>query len=299
MTTPITGNGPGVYVPQPQVGAQRYGLFSAANGPFPFPPHAEISGVEYEAMHCGDGYLWPPASCAPPGTAKTFDACNPFVWGSPFTMLATYEVSAIGRTEEQMRATAETRLRDNQQTLAEQMLWGGRTTAPVMADLFSVAVSSNAVSAMQDVTPTPGTAVPLTEGVGLLEEFLAQYPYRGILHARPKVSSFATERLQSVPDGKPGAAGTKYLSPMGNVWSFGRGYSGNKPDDAGTVPAAGTAYIAATGPVTFWNDPTIHTNPPYRSMDRSSNTVFVLSEQSWAGAIECVIGYVLVTLTEE
>lgn len=298
MVTPITGNGPGVYVDQPQVGAQRYGLLSAADGPYPLPPHAAISGVEYEAMHCGDGYLWPPASCAPPATAKVFDACNPMVWGSPFTLQATYQVSAIGRTEEQMRRTAETRLRDNQQALAEQMFWGGRTVAPTMPDLLNVAVTSGAITAMTDVTTTPGTPESFTAGVGLLEDFLAQYPYRGILHARPRVSSFAAERLQSVPDGKPGAAGTKYLSPMGNVWSFGRGYSGNKPDDA-TVPAAGSAYIVATGPVTFWNDPNINTNPPFRSMDRSSNTVYVLSEQAWVGAIECVIGYVLVSLTQE
>jgi len=294
MTTPITGLGPGVVVGQPQVGAQRYGLFSASNGPLDMPPHGEISGVTYEAEHCGDGFLWVPASLNAPGQSKTFDGCNPFPYGIPFTVGATYHTSAIGRSEADMERLVRIRHADNQQAIVEQMFWGGRTVAPLMADLLT-----GAGITMQDVTPTPGTACPIEMGIGLLENYLATYPYRGVLHAQPIVSPFATERLLSVPDGKPGAAGTKYLSPMGNVWSYGRGYSGNKPDNAATVPVAGTAYIVATGPVSLWRDPTVYVNPPLRSMNRSTNEVFVLAEQAWAGTIECLIGYVLVNLTGE
>lgn len=292
MTTPITGTGPGVYVPQPQVGAQRYGLFSAANGPMDLPEHAAVSGVVYEALHCGNGFIWPGASCNPPGTSKTFNGCNPFPYGTPFTVGGTYHTSAIGRPEDEMRRNAVLRLTDNQQQLVEQMLWGGNAS-PAMADLFT---SSGIV--MQDVTPTPGTAVSPTQGVGLLEDYISQYPYRGILHARPSVASYATKRLLSIPDGKPGAAGTKYVSPMGNLWSYGRGYSGNKPTDA-SVPVAGTAYIAVTGPVTLWRDPEIYVNPPLRSMNRSTNEVYVLAEQAWAGTVECMIGFVLISLATE
>jgi hypothetical protein len=168
MTTPITGLGPGVYVPQPPVGAQRYGLFSAANGPLDMPPHGEISGVTYEAEHCGDGFLWPGASCTPPAQSKTFDGCNPFPYGTPFTVGATYHTSAIGRDEAAMERNVRVRHADNAQAIVEQMFWGGRTVAPLMTDLLAASGIT-----MQDVTPTPGTACPIEMGIGLLENYLA------------------------------------------------------------------------------------------------------------------------------
>lgn len=296
-TPPITGIGAGVQVDQPQVGAQRYGLFSAADGPFDMPDHGEIAGISYESLHLGNGFLWPGASCNAPGAAKTFGACNGWVYGAPFTVAASYQVGAFGRTEEEMRRNAAIRMRDNAQSLVEQMFWGGTTAAPVLSDVLTQADAA-AAPTMVDLTPVPGTAVPIEQGVSLAEDYVAQLPYRGVLHARPTVSPYATERLLSVPDGKPGAAGTRYVSPMGNVWSYGRGYSGKNPK-TGAAPAAGNAYIVVTGAVGLWRDPQVYVNPPFRSMDRSGNQVLVLAEQAWVATVEGVIGYVLVSLTGE
>lgn len=287
----ITGTGVGVVVPQPSVGNARYGLFAAANGPYDLPRHGDISGVTYEQEHCGQGFLWPGPQCPPPAQSKTFNPCDGFSTGLPFTIAATYQAGAIGHDEATFRQRVLTRLRDDSQRLVEMAFWGGRTAAPTVADVLS-----SQASAPTDVTPVVGTPVSLELGIGLLEEYLATYSYRSVFHARPIVSPFATERRLSLPDGKPGAPGTRYLTPMGNVWSFGRGYSGNLPITPFTAPAAGTAYIVATGPVTLHRDPEPMVNPPYRSMDRVANQIMMLAEQVWTANIDCIAGYVLVNL---
>jgi hypothetical protein len=83
---------------------------------------------------------------------------------------------------------------------------------------------------------------------------------------------------------------------MGNVWSFGRGYSGNKPSDNTVAPAAGTAYMVATGAVTVWRDPQVYVNPPERSFDRAGNAWQAIGQQAYAITIDCVAFFVLVEL---
>lgn len=277
----------GVVVDQPAVGSLRYGLLSVANGPLELPAHGALSGLTYEAEHCGDGFLWPAAQCPPLDDEKDFDPGCALGIGVPYTVGATYQAGAIGHTEADLRRRALVRHRDNRQKLVEQEFWGGRTAAPVLTDVLNS-------SGLTITDLTGGTAVSIEDGLAALEEFLADYPYRGILHARPAVSVYATERLLSVPDGKPAGPNTRYVSPMGNFWSFGRGYSGNNPDTA-VAPGAGEAYIVATGTVTNWAGPE-QINPLYRSMDRTTNQVYALVEQPWATAIDCLIGYALVTL---
>lgn len=281
----ITGT-TGVIVPQPAVRPQRYGLFSAANAPLDLPRHAAVSGVTYEAEHCGDGFLWPAAECPALSDLKTFGECGEIAYGAPFTVGATWQSGAFGHSEAEYRRRVQIRLRDNAQFQVERAFWGGRTVAPTLADM----ITSSGIAPTNLAGP-----VSLEAGLALLEDFLATHPYQGIIHARPSVSPYATERLLSVPDGKPGAPETRYRSPMGNVWSFGRGYTGNHPVTA-VAPAAGQAYLVGTGQVSLWRDPTINVNPIFRSMDRTTNQVYGLAEQAWAGAIDCVIGYVLVTL---
>jgi hypothetical protein len=83
---------------------------------------------------------------------------------------------------------------------------------------------------------------------------------------------------------------------MGNVWSFGRGYTGNKPNNDGSAPTAGTAYIVATGPVTVWRNPQVRVVPPERSFDRAANAWQSNGQQAYAIAVDCVAFFVLVGL---
>lgn len=276
-------------VAQPPVGPSRYGLFMPANGPLDMPAHADISGITYEEEHCGAGFLWPAAQCATVPDAKTFPAvCAGLAIGLPFVTAATWQVGPVGRDEAEFTRRTLVRLHDNEQLLVERAFWGGQTAPTAVPDVMA----TSGITPV-DVTPTPGTAVSIELGVGLLEDYLGTYGYQGIIHARPSVAPFATERRLSIATA-PGDTRNRYLDPLGNAWSFGAGYSGNKPDD-GTPPAAGKAYLVGTGAVTLWKG-TEHVNPPLRSMNRTTNQVLVLAERPWIAAIDCLIGYVLVNL---
>lgn len=290
--TPMSGP---VFVDQPPVGNIRYGLLSAANGPFDLPPHGEVGGVTYLQEHCGDAQLLAAASCtgATITAGSTLDPCDGAAVGLPFQVVAGLKAGAFPYDAAEVERRARVRLADNTQFVAEQAFWGGN------ADVRSVLRSPelNGGSGILDVTPTPGTPVTLEYGVGLLEDAMSQYPYPGVLHARPLVLPYLAERMlaPSPVTSTRGAGAAVMRTPMGSAWSFGR-YAGIKPDTDSTAPAVGTAYMVATGPVTVWRDPEVFVNPPERSFDRSGNAWQTTAQQAHAITIDCVAFYVLVGL---
>jgi len=290
--TPMTGP---VYVDQPNVGTIRYGLLAAANGPFPMPDHGDVGGVQYLEEHCGSAHLLAAASCSNPTitAASALDGCDGTAIGLPFQAVAGLKTSAFPYDAAEVERRVRIRLNDNSQYITEQAFWGGN--ADVQPALQRPEL--NGGSGITDVTPTPGTPVTIEYGLGRLEDALAQYSYPGIIHARPLVSPFAAERMLSpTPLQLPkGPTGVQY-TPMGNVWSFGRGYSGNKPDNDATAPAAGTAYMVATGAVTVWRDPRVFVSPPEKTFDRSGNAWQTTAQQANAITVDCVAFYVLIAL---
>lgn len=287
--TPLAGP---VYVDQPLVGTIRYGLWSAATGPLKMPAHGEIGGVQYLEEHCGTAHLWPAASCSPAtlnGGLFPLDTCDGAAIGLPFEVVATLKMGPIPWSEAEIERRVRIRLNDNAQYVTEQAFWGGN------ADVASVVGTSNLGFTNSDITPTPGTPVTIEYGVALLEDFLSQYSYPGVFHARPIVAPYATERLLCVPDKGSMAGSRKYLTPMGNQWSFGRGYAQAHPL-TGTPASAGQAYIQATGLVTVWFDETVYVNPVQRSMDRSANQYQVTAQQAYAVTVDCVAAFVLIEL---
>ena len=297
--TPMAGP---VIVDQPAVGNIRYGLFTAANGPFDMPEHGDIGGVTYVQEHCGNSHLWAAASCTGAtvnGGLLPIDGCDATAVGLPFQNVTTLKIGAVPYDATEVERRARIRLNDNSQYIAEQAFWGG--TADVQPVLQRTEFNGNTNTAnpgILDVTPTPGTAVTLEYGLAKLEDALAAYSYPGIIHARPLVASYAAERsLAPIPvRAAKGAVLLPQLTPMGNVWSFGRGYSGNKPDNDATAPAAGTAYLVATGVTTVWRDPNVYVSPPEKTFDRSGNAWQTVATQAMAITVDCVAFYVLVSL---
>jgi hypothetical protein len=292
--TPMTGP---VYVPQPAVGNIRYGLFTAANGPFTMPDHGDVGGVQYLEEHCGQAHLWAAASCTSPtvnGGALQMDACDGTAVGLPFQVVASLKTGAFPYDAAEVERRARVRLVDNSQYVAEQAFWGG--TADVQPVLQRPEL--NGGSGILDVTPVAGTPVTIEYGVGLLEDALSQYSYPGLIHARPIVTPYLVERqLAPIPTrGSRGQSGVQY-TPMGNVWSFGRGYSGNKPNNDASAPAAGTAYLVATGATTVFRDDKVFVNPPERTFDRVGNAWQTTAQQAYAITVDCVAFFVLVNLT--
>lgn len=288
--TPMTGP---VYVQQPPVGTIRYGLFAAANGPFDMPDHGDVGGVQYLQEHCGQGHLMAAASCGTPTVTLTADVCDSAAIGLPFDVTATLKAGTFPYSAEEVERRVRVRLNDNAQYVAEQAFWGGN--ADVQAVLKRPEL--NGGSGILDVTPTPGTAVTIEYGVGLLENAMAGYSYPGVFHCQPIVSPYLVER-NLAPRAERGTRGSaeKLYTPMGNVWSFGRGYSGNNPNNDASAPAAGTAWIVATGPVTVWRDTKVHVAPPERVFDRSGNAWQTNAQQGYAITIDCVAFSVLVGL---
>lgn len=291
--TPLTG--PAI-VDQPPVGNIRYGLFAAANGPYDMPAHGDIGGVQYVEEHCGSGHLWAAASCTTPtvnGGSLQIDGCDGTAIGLPFQAMASLKIGSVPYNATEVERRVRIRLADNAQYVAENAFWGG--SADVQPALQRPEI--NGGTGILDVTPTPGTPVTIEYGVGLLEDALAQYSYPGIIHARPVVAAYAAERmLAPTPVQAPkGPTGVQF-TPMGNTWSFGRGYSGNKPNNDATAPAAGTAYMVGTGVVSVWRDPTVFVSPPERTFDRSGNAWQTTAQQAYAITIDCVAFFVLIQL---
>lgn len=291
--TPLSGP---VYVDQPATGAIRYGLLTAANGPFPMPDHGDVGGVTYLQEHCGQGHLLAAASCTNPTilASSALDVCDIAAVGLPFQVVAGIKAGAFPYDAAEVERRARVRLNDNAQYVAEQAFWGGNADVqPVLQN-----ANINGGNGILDVTPTAGTAVTLEYGVGLLENALAQYSFPGVFHAQPIVTPFLVER-QMMPLPQRAARGVSGLqfTPMGNVWSFGRGYSGNKPNNDATAPAAGTAYIVATGAVSIFRDDQVFVSPPERTFDRSGNAWQTTAQQAYAITVDCVAFFVLVNLT--
>lgn len=294
--TPMAGP---VIVDQPAVGNIRYGLFTAANGPLDLPRHAAIGGVTYVQEHCGQGHLLAAASCTNPTIPPFIDTCDGQAVGLPFQIEAGLKIGAVPYDAPEVERRARVRLADNAQYVAEQAFWGGNADVqPVLQRWEFNGNTNTAVPGIIDKTPTPGTPVTIEYGLGLLEDALAAYSFPGIIHARPLVAPYAAERsLAPIPiRAAKGSPLLPQLTPMGNVWSFGRGYSGNKPDNDATAPAAGTAYMVATGVTTVWLEPDVHVNPPNKEFDRVGNAWQTTAWQAGAITVDCVAFYVLIEL---
>jgi hypothetical protein len=286
-----------VIVDQPAVGNIRYGLFTAANGPIDLPNKGPLGGVVYEEEHCGQAHLLAAASCTGATIPVSIDACDGVATGLPFQVQAGIKLGAVSYNAAEVERRVRIRLNDNAQYVAEQAFWGGNADVQPVLQRWEFNGNTNTSQAgILDVTPTPGTAVTLEYGVGLLEDALAQYSYPGVLHARPLLTPFLVERqMMPLPTRSNGGPGGKQYTPMGNVWSFGRGYANAHPV-TGAAAAAGTAYIAATGAVTVWRDPQVYVNPPEKTFDRSGNAWQTTAFQAYATTVDCVAFFVLVEL---
>lgn len=287
--TPLTAP---VFVDQPAVGNIRYGLFSAANGPFPMPQHGDVGGVQYLEEHCGQAHLIAAASCSNPTvTLSPFDGCDGTAIGLPYQVGATLKAGAFPYDAAEVERRLRIRLNDNAQYVAETAFWGGN--ADVQPALQRAEL--NGGSGILDLTPGGVNPVTIEYGVGLLEDALSAYSYPGIIHCRPVLTPYLVERqMMPLPQTK-GLTGKQY-TPMGNVWSFGRGYTGNKPNNDASAPAAGTAYLVATGATTIWRDDHVFVTPPDRTFDRAGNAWQATAQQAYATTIDCVAFFVLVEL---
>lgn len=255
---------PPVLVPAPEPRGLRYGLFSAANGPLPLPPHGSAGGIVYEPVSCGSAHYYSvycPGSdpscddrlCENGRVTKTFDANNSPITANPFVAYASLRCGSAGTTPAELETRVLRRLANGEQTIAEYgmgLILGAGATPLASPDPTMTGVVSN------------------------LEQWLygiggADYGNIGYLHAPPRMAAYAAEESLIVRDGP------LLKTPMGTIWVFGGGY----PDNG---------QIFISGQVTVWRSDGVFTSPPSQVLNLATNEYRVIAEREYAVAYDCV-----------
>lgn len=251
-----------VQAPEPR--GLRYGLFSAANGPYDLPtPHGIAGGVIYEPVSCGEAHTYPtichpesvrfPGFGAQVGAAKTFDVQDEPIEADTYVVYASLKCGTAGTTPAILDTKVRRRLANGEQTMAEVGM------ATVLA---------------AGATPilSPGTL--FQDSIGELEEWLyghatANYGNTGYLHAPYRMAAHAAFAQLIVRDGP------LLRTPTGTIWVFGGGY-----DDDGTI------FIS--GQVTVWRSADVFVSPIEAALNRDTNQYAMLAEREYAVAYDCV-----------
>ena len=132
---------------------------------------------------------------------------------------------------------------------------------------------------MQTVASPAVTGADAAHALGELEADLADcYSGQGIIHVpRVALPTLAAWNLVEERDGR-------LYTTAGNLVVVGGGYTGSGPD--GSAPAAGTAWIYATGAV-FGYRGDVQVTSPRDSIDRSANTMRMIAERTYVLGFEC------------
>jgi hypothetical protein len=220
-----------------------------------------LSGVVYDSPVCGTARAlgdW----CDPDEDPKVFDGLDSTM-GAPFGIYKGIECGLFS-------APYDTEARRSLELGASVAIETG-----VQISLLNVEAT--------DITPTPGTAVTPTLGLGLLEQH-AGTVYGGLptLH----VNRLGTVVLGSHVrhEGDTGRLYTRQGTPIAN----GAGYGATGP--GGGVAAAGEFWMYMTGQVNLWMSDIIESQAPNPELNRS----VALAEQIVVPTVECFVAAVLV-----
>lgn len=278
----------------PQPIGERYGLLTAAQGPFVMPQHAEGGGITYYPTSCGFTRDYP-IECGPddsPGESpgdniKTFDEGTAFTVGDPFLLYSTIQCGSAGLGALAPEAVETIRRRLNLR------FSGGKATGMERGASGAFAASG----APELVPPDPTNIVSV---VSTLEQWLYSnramavngggtstgigYGFRGYIHAPAGVGAWAQREHLIEPDRDNPRI---WRTAMGSVWVFGGGYTGALPGAADAVDGVDGVYI--TGQVTTW-DASDSIQPDLReTFDREANQWMALMERVYMVTWDCGI----------
>lgn len=261
----------------------KYGLFSVAMGPLPLPDQGIASGTEYLSDDCGTPRIYPGLCDLTPAT-KTFDPMGSTVKGLPYVayqgLVCGSQTFDFATMERKVRA----RLASKEQTEAEMMLWG-TTAGDDVSYFFAGAPATNIT------VNNLGASASIVVGLGVLEQQLASCyaGHPGIIHMRPKLAAFLSDRYGAVR-----WDGTAWRTQRGNFVVFGDGYSGIGPGPDN--PTATTEWMFATGRVVVWRSDQTDVPDPRQTFDRAANQYKLLAERQYVVAVECCIAATKVTI---
>lgn len=199
--------------------------------------------------------------------------------GAPFSLYTLFKCAPVGLGGEQaFMDRARTALR-----LGEQ-----RGLERVTGRLLSA--HSDAV----DLTPTPGTAVPIREGIARLEGWAAaNYGGVPVIHVPRTAGSVLTGGVSGQAERVQGHLETK----QGAYVASGGGYDNLTGPGDTTAPADGEAWLYVTGQVVIHRTPTAEVGPLMDSATGGRvNQWAALVERLYTSTWECITGAILVDL---
>lgn len=254
--------------------------------------------------HWQAGYSWDQNSCedlvvvqaCPPALedkSASLEGVETFV-GDPFTMVAGYACSAGGRPLDAAWTFAQERLDRGENRSAERTFWTGVDLGgnPIRGTLRHPFDDPDDLA--PDVTPVPGTAVSLTTGLALLEDYMGDcYPCAPLIHASRGVAVGLAERNLIYDNGQ-----VLYVVGTGTRLVVGGGYQTAGPD--GDDASAGEAWIFATGALKALRSPSFFTPPEgdtAAAVNRQINDIEVFAERTYGFIHDCCVAAVLVELT--
>lgn len=219
---------------------------------------------------------------------------------TPFTVYAEFDCSPVG--QDYLQDKAEEALAKMEAFQVTRAFWtgtAGYTGTPPGTAQTTVwpHLAANATLDDPQGIRLQTAASPLVTGgedpavaLGQIESSLAQcYGGQGVIHIPYAALPSFTSRMLILPESPGGPLRTL----AGNLVVPGVGYTGSSP--AGAAPAAGTAWIYATGAVFgYRSDVFVRQFPD--TFDRSENTVKAVASRTYLFGFECCHYAALVTL---
>lgn len=272
---------PAAYVAPPGVEPTRFGLLSVAQTVDVQDLRWEL-GVEWEALACEragvasivcdtfDEYA------APGYPLETRAGGSELVEVTPFIVVGSYTCKAASRDLDEAEERARIHLAAGEERAIEYAVATGAA-----GNLPSFAGAT-------DLTPTPGTAVGLADGLGLLENHLAQNHHSvGAIHApRLLAPALGTGQLAW-------RQGQRLETLIGTFVAAGGGYDAANVGPDGEAPTAGTAWLYATGRPQLRRGQ-VFVNDEQSAFDKGSNDVTFYAQRTYALGWDCVTAAVLV-----
>ena len=249
-------------VDAPALVPYSYGLFSVAEPRVLADPHWRL-GVEWVSENCADGKVTTGACIDSEVAALTPDDYCDTASFEPFTAYAYNNQSLIGRTLEQHRDDAISRLIAGEQRAVEERFW-------------------------TDITTAAGAATDLTGwsasyAFAWLEQELAeQYGGTGVIHMNRAAATMLYDKFRYV--------GGRLVSPLGTSVVAGGGY-----DEQGST-APGTAILIGTGPVVIYRG---EVDTRQSAVNRPANEVSIVAQRDYVLGWDCVAIGVDITLDTE
>ncbi len=280
---------PPAYAPLP------FGLWTAAQTPEDPDPHWQ-NGFTFQADVCqASGVTTDPCpSVDPAGLAKTPTSPGlPNRCTDPITVYSWIDCGPIGTwgdNGEMFEARARAALdRGEARAIESEFESGAGGIAPHLADATASTDSSDGfICQLETAATVVATGVGIARAIGELEGALAEcYGGVGTIHMPYKMIAIGADKMQWEK------RGPRLFTYSGTPVAAGAGYRGLSP--LGAAPAAGTAWLYATGALIARRS-AVRITSPHESLDKSKNDMVVIAERTYALGWDCCHFAALVTL---